>query len=145
MSAQTQRSITLRRTGPGQLVATNGDGLELPVGSGPDTFTPVELLLVALGSCTALDVEALTRRRAEPDSFDVDVRADSVRDESGNHLEGVEVTFRVTFPAGPDGDAARKVLPVAVARSHDRLCMVSRTIERETPVHTRIDDSSPGS
>lgn len=138
MSADTQRTVTLRRTGAGQLVARNAAGLELAVGSGPDTFSPVELLLVALGGCTALDVDALTNRRAEPESFEVDVRAERVRDEAGNHLTGIEVVFRVSFPEGDAGDAARQVLPQAVARSHDRLCTVSRTIELATPVSTRI-------
>jgi putative redox protein len=49
------------------------------------------------------------------------------------------VTFRVAFPAGEAGDAARAVLPDIVRQSHDRLCTVSRTIELGTPVSTRIE------
>ena len=48
------------------------------------------------------------------------------------------MTFRVRFPAGPEGDAAREVLPEAVQRSHDRLCTVGRTVELGTPVVTHI-------
>jgi uncharacterized OsmC-like protein len=139
MSGDTLRSVSLRRTGPGQFVATNTHGVELAMGSGGEkAFSPVELLLAALAGCTALDVEALTSRRAEPDSFELRATADKVRDESGNRLENLNVTFTVSFPAGEAGDAARAVLPAMVAKSHDRLCTVTRTIERGTPVTPHI-------
>ena len=49
------------------------------------------------------------------------------------------MTFRVRFPDGPEGDAARALLPDAVHRSHDRWCTVSRTVELPTPVSTHVD------
>jgi uncharacterized OsmC-like protein len=97
------------------------------------------LLLIALGGCTAADVDALTSRRAEPEEFQVEVRGDKIRDESGNRLENLEVIFRVRFPAGDAGDSARAVLPDMVAKSHDRLCTVSRTVELRTPIKTLIE------
>ena len=101
-------------------------------------FTPTELLLAAIGACTAIDVATLTARRAEPDTFEVQVDAEKVRDEGGNRLADLVVTFSVAFPAGEGGDAARQLLPEAVRRSHDRLCTVSRTVELGTPVVTRV-------
>lgn len=139
MSDDTLRSVTLRRTASGQLVATNVRGGELTIGHDDTDFTPVELLLTALAGCTALDVDALTSRRAEPESFEVTASGDKIRDEDGNRLENVEVVFRVKFPDDERGDAARAVLPDMVARSHDRLCTVSRTLERATPVNTHLD------
>jgi uncharacterized OsmC-like protein len=141
MSDETLRSVSLRRTGAGRFVATNARGVELPMtgGGSEDTFSPVELLLAAIAGCTALDVEALTSRRAEPDSFELRAAANKVRDEAGNRLENIAVTFTVTFPAGEAGDAARSVLPAMVAKSHDRLCTVTRTVERGTPVTSRIE------
>ena len=97
------------------------------------------MLLVAIGGCTAVDVDVLTSRRAEPDSFEIAVDAEKVRDTAGNHLTGLQVTFRLTFPAGEQGDKARELLPDAVRKSHDRLCTVSRTVELGTPVATRIE------
>lgn len=140
MAADTLRSITVRRTGAGRLVATNDRGLELPMGSGDDAFSPVELLLAGLAGCTGLDVEAITARRAEPETFELTATADKVRDESGNYLENVQVVFRVEFPDGESGEAAREVLPQAMQRSHDRLCTVTRTVERVTPVTYRLAD-----
>ncbi len=135
-----QRAVTIERTAPGRHAAVNGRGGRITVGRGDDAaFTPTELLLAAIGGCTAIDVDILTSRRAEPESFTVTVGGEKVRDADGNHLTGIKVTFRIAFPDGPPGDAARAVLPDAVLRSHDRLCTVGRTVELGTPVRTRID------
>lgn len=107
-------------------------------GEGTD-FTPVELLLASIGGCTAVDVDILTSRRAEPDRFEVLVDAEKVRDAAGNHLTDLLVTFRISFPDGEQGDKARALLPDAVRKSHDRLCSVGRTVELGTPIATRIE------
>lgn len=140
MNDQTWRSVRVRRTAAGRFVATNAKGVELTVSSqDDDAFSPVELLLAAIAGCTALDVDALTSRRAEPESFELQAGGDKLRDGSGNHLANLEVVFELAFPPGEGGDAARSVLPDLVARSHDRLCTVTRTIERATPVRFRIE------
>ncbi len=54
-------------------------------------------------------------------------------------MTDIVVTFRIAFPSGADGDAARTVLPEAVQRSHDRLCTVGRTVELGTPITPRIE------
>jgi putative redox protein len=134
------RSLTVERVGAGTFAAVNERGGRIVLGGGAGAeFTPVELLLAAIAGCTAIDVDILTSRRAEPDKFEISVDADKVRDEAGNHLENIEVTFRLAFPAGEGGDKARAILPEAVRRSHDQLCTVSRTVELATPVATRID------
>jgi putative redox protein len=134
------RSVRLQRVQTGRYTATNVRGGQISVSTGEDTdFTPVELLLVAMGGCTGADVDFLTARRAEPDHFEVFVDAEKVRDEHGNHLTDLVMTFRVSFPDGEAGDQARVVLPDAVQKSHDRLCTVSRTIELGTPIATRTE------
>jgi len=134
------RGVRIERIGPNRYIAGNGHGGQITVGSGNGAhFTPVELLLAAIGGCTAIDVDILTSRRAEPDAFEVLVDAEKVRDEPGNHLTGLLVTFRVSFPDGEAGDRARAILPDAVKKSHDRLCTVSRTVELGTPIATRIE------
>ena len=138
MTDDTKRWVTIQRTGAGRYVATNARGMKLALG-GDEGFSPVELLLTALAGCTAADVDALTSRRAEPEEFQVEARGDKIRDESGNRMENLEVVFSVRFPAGDPGDAARAVLPDMVAKSHDRLCTVSRTVELATPIKTLIE------
>ncbi len=133
-----QRTVSLSRLEHGRYAATNVRGTTLTFGHGQtDEFTPVELLLVAIAGCTAVDVDFLTSRRAEPTSFEVTSTGRKIRDEAGgNRMTDLEVTFRVTFPAGPDGDRAREMLPRALELAHDRLCTVSRTVELGSPVTT---------
>jgi putative redox protein len=134
------RGVTIRRVSSGRFTATNERGGQVTFGSGDEAdLSPVDLLLAAIGGCTAMDVDVLTSRRAEPESFEISVDAEKVRDAEGNHLTDIVLTFRVVFPDGPAGDAAREILPDAVRKSHDRLCTVSRTVELGAPVGTRIE------
>ncbi len=136
----THRQVTIERIANSRYTVTNERGGQITVGSGDGAdFTPVELLLTAIGGCTAIDVDILTSRRAEPDSFAVEVGAEKVRDSAGNRLTDITVTFRITFPEGDGGDRARALLPDAVKRSHERLCTVSRTVELGTPITPLIE------
>jgi putative redox protein len=141
MADTARRAVELQRIGEHRFRATNerGGTLEFASAGGPE-FTPIELLLVALGGCSALDVEYITGRRAEAATFAVTAAGDKVRDDDGNHLINLSLTFQVEFPAGESGDAARTVLPDALRKSHDRLCTVTRTVELGTPVLTRLAD-----
>ena len=141
MSEDTHRQVTIERITNSRYTATNARGGQMIIGSGDgNDFTPVELLLTAIGGCTAIDVDILTSRRAEPDSFSVEVGAEKVRDDKGrNLLEDIVVTFRIRFPDGEGGDKARALLPEAAKRSHERLCTVSRTVELGTPIASRIE------
>ncbi len=134
------RSVRLERIENSRYVVSNDRGGQISIGKGEGTdFTPVDLLLAGIGGCTAVDVDILTSRRAEPDAFEVLVDAEKVRDDAGNRLTDILVTFRIRFPDGERGDAARARLPDAVRKSHDRLCTVSRTVELGTPIGTRIE------
>jgi len=135
----THRWVTLDRLDEGVYLARNARGGEVRFGSkGGDAFTPVELLLAAIAGCSAVDVDVVTGRRSPAETFGARVDAHVVRDDEGNRLRDIELTFTVTFPAGEAGDAAREILPRAVRTSHDRTCTVSRTIEAGTPVTVRI-------
>lgn len=137
--SDTLRTVTVDRVGTGSYTATNARGGVIAFGSGDgEGFTPVELLLAALGGCTAIDADVATSRHAEPLRFSVSVRGDKIADEEGSRMENLAVTFHVEFPEGPEGDRARAILPRAVKLSHDRLCTVSRTVERGTPVSSTI-------
>jgi len=132
--------VAIDRVGVGKYTATNERGGTISVGDGSGgDFTPVELLLTAIAGCTAIDVDLITSRRAEPDSFRVEADANKARDESGNHLTDIVVTFKIAFPGDSGGDNARAILPDIVKKSHERLCTVSRTIELGTPVTPRIE------
>lgn len=142
MAAETFRSVDIERTSVGHYVARNVRGGSVEFGTGlPDdpAFTPVELLLAAIAGCTAADVDFVVSRRAEPTEFTVKASGDKVRDEQGaNRMVNLTVEFTVAFPDGEAGDNAREALPRSVKMSHDRLCVVSRTVELESPIETVI-------
>jgi len=135
------RSVTMTRTAHGEFDVTNARGGTIHIGTGEtDDFTPVELLLTAIAGCSAVDVDFITSKRAEPTEFTATSAGVKAKDPvKGNHMTDLEVTFRVRFPEGPEGDKAREMLPRAIAQSHDRLCTVSRTVQLGTPITMRED------
>ena len=129
------RAISMERVEKGVFEVTNARGGTMRIGGGDSAdFTPVELLLTAIAGCSAVDVDFITVKRAEPETFRVEATGEKVRDDDGNHLQDLNVRFSVTFPEGEGGDRAREMLPKAIAMSHDRLCTVSRTVELGTPI-----------
>ncbi|MDZ5662111.1 OsmC family protein [Nocardioides sp. S-58] len=131
MTDDSLRSIEVTRIGPARFKATNARGGETFFGTGGDDpdFTPVELLLAAIAGCSALDVEAITHKRTTSTTFEVHAEGHKVRDDLGNHMTGLRVSFDVRFPDGPEGDAARDRVQAAIEMSRDRLCSVSRTVQ----------------
>ncbi len=140
MSDNTLRSIEMTRLAKGRYEATNSRGGRLVLGQGGtgEEFSPVELLLVAIAGCSAIDVDFIVAKRAEPTRLDVRMTGDKIRDELGNRLTNLALSFDVEFPDDEAGRAAYDVLPRAVQQSHDRLCTVSRTVEVGTPIEARI-------
>ncbi len=129
-------TVSLRRLDLTHYEATNGRGARIEVG-GEGNFSPVELLLAAIAGCTAVDVDVMTSRRAAPEVFEV-VSSGRKSTEGGNHMEDLQVTFRLRFAEGPDGDKARARIDPAVRASHERDCTVSRTVELGTPIRFKV-------
>jgi putative redox protein len=135
MDDDTLRWLDLTQIGEGRYKAVNRRGGVLPIGSGDDPdFTPVELLLAALAGCTAIDVGAITGKRAQPESFQIHTTGHKIRDDGGSHLVGLNVSISITFPEGEAGDRAREVLPRAVQQTADRICTVGRTLQLGTDI-----------
>ena len=135
MAGPSDRSVEITRESLGHYEAVNPRGGRLRFSAGEsEDFTPVELLLTALAGCGAIDVDLITGKRAAASSFQVRATGDKVRDEGGNHLTNLRVTFEITWPEGEEGDLAREVLPRTLAQVRDRLCTVSRTVTLGEPV-----------
>ena len=132
-----ERRVELTRRSRLKMTATNNRGGTLDFGDEEaGEFTPVELLLVAIAGCTGMDVDAITRQagRAGAVRRHGHRRQDPRRERQPSDQHRGD--FSVVFPEGEAGDAARDVLPIAIQKSHDRLCTVSRTVELGTPVNT---------
>jgi uncharacterized OsmC-like protein len=143
MSGDSHRAVQLSRLGRHHFQATNSRGGTLSFGNTQrGEFTPVELLLVAIAGCSAMDVDAITVKRSEPARFQVTCSGHYTRSVHGNHITDIQVDFDVEFPDSEGGQAAADVLEIAIRKSHDRLCTVTRTVELATPVGARLQGES---
>lgn len=129
-------TVVVERESAGSYVARNGRGGEIRFTTGEDgSFTPTELLLAAIAGCSSVDVDTLTSRRAEPETFAATITANRDKDETGrSYVTDITLGFALTFPEGDAGDKARDVFPEAVRMSHERLCTVANTVRKGTDV-----------
>jgi putative redox protein len=108
------------------VTVTNKHGTELLVDiEGERGLSPLELLLAALGSCSAVDFAILMRKQrdpVEPLHLEVDGDKEEYR------MEWLRVTYHVH-----DGADERKV-ERARSRVANDVCTVSRTLASGTPV-----------
>jgi uncharacterized OsmC-like protein len=127
--------ITVERTADG-FVAGNGRGAELNFGTGgADTsFTPVELLLAALGGCNIVTVEPLTAQRGHRlVRLAATVESEKI---TPNRLGTITMTYDIELPPG-DPDAAQVFHDVAL-RVHAKACTVSTALESETEIDLKL-------
>lgn len=112
--------------------AVNGRGAAVAIGDG-DTegaFTPVELLLAALGGCELVTVEPLTAKRGHRMArLAATVQADKV---ATSTLGTITVTYDVELP---EGDAeAEDVLKAVAGRVHEKYCTVGSALREPMKV-----------
>ena len=128
------KTISLTRRATGKYTATNADGATIDFG-GEGQFSPVDLLLAALAGCSAIDVDVVTSRRAEPTRFELTASGEKVTDEDGGkRLDNVRLAFDVDFADDEQGTQARGLVDRLIQLSHEKDCTVSRTIEHPTDV-----------
>jgi putative redox protein len=123
-------SVRVERTDDGGFVARNDRGAQVAIG-GPSedgVFSPVELLLAALGSCEIVTVEPLTADRGHRlVKLAATVEAEKV---APTRLGTITVTYDVELPPGDD-DAAKVFADVA-HRVHENHCTVGRALREVT-------------
>jgi putative redox protein len=127
--------VTVARTDDG-FVASNDRGAELVFGTGGDdaSFTPVELLLVALAGCNIVTVEPLTAQRGHRlIRLAATVHAEKIKP---NQLGLITMTYDIELPSG-DPDAARVFHDVAL-RVHQKACTVSTALETVSEVELEL-------
>ncbi|GAA0277383.1 hypothetical protein GCM10009527_087180 [Actinomadura nitritigenes] len=123
--------VRVERTEDG-FQAVNGRGARVAIGDG-DTegaFTPVELLLAALGGCELVTVEPLTAQRGHRMArLAATVQAEKVET---SKLGTITVTYDVELPEGDD--KAEDVLKAVAKRVHERYCTVGNALKEPMKV-----------
>ncbi|POM24185.1 OsmC-like protein [Actinomadura rubteroloni] len=123
--------VEVRRTEDG-FEAVNDRGARVAIGA-PDeagVFSPVELLLAALGGCELVTVEPLTAQRGHRMvRLAATVSAEKV---ASNRLGTITLTYDVELPEGDE--KAAEVLAAVAHRVHERYCTVGTALREPTAV-----------
>ena len=121
------------------ITAVNVRGVRLPIGSGreSDLFNPVELLLAAIGGCSAIDFAEVLARRGHPlAALVIETGGYKAEDQ---RLESITVRYELPEDVYvPDEDLA-----VARRLTAEVLCTVSRTVELASPVDHIVVRATP--
>jgi putative redox protein len=125
-------TVTVERTADGGYLARNDRGTEIRMtGTGGPEFSPVELLLAALGGCNIVTVEPLTAQRGHRlPRLAAHVTAE--KKERPSRLVSITMTYDVELPAGDE--KARPVFESVAERVHERYCTVSAALRDTVPV-----------
>ncbi len=94
--------------------------------------TPIELLLIALGSCTGVDVVSILKKKRERvTAYRVEVRGER-RDEHPRRYERMEVHHIVT-----GHNLSEKSLAQAIELSETKYCSVAATLKPTVEILSR--------
>lgn len=98
-----------------------------------DGPSPVELVLMALCSCTSVDVVSILQKKREPlTGLTVTAHA-SRRDEHPRSFQSIRLVYKVT------GVVNRKAVEDAVALSKNKYCSVSAMLTGTASIHAEIE------
>jgi putative redox protein len=120
------RRLSLVANEDGTVVVTNRHGTQITVDlHGKSGLTPLEMLLAALGSCSAVDIVELMRKQRDPVTpLAVDV--EGLKDDQRMQW------LRVTYHVGAEVDDRK--FERARSKTAEDLCTVSRTLTHGCPV-----------
>lgn len=114
-------------------IAPSGHALIIDAGAEKTASSPMELVLMALCSCTASDVVSILRKKREP-FISVEVFADSERaPEPPKVFTKVKLVYRVS------GQVARKSVEDAVRLSVEKYCSVGAMLEKAVEISFTIE------
>lgn len=125
--------VQIRRSAPAKFVATNARGAEITIGRSQDgaDFSPVELLMAALGACATLSADSIISRRLGQDA-PIDMVVTAEKDVEADRLTSVETKFDLDM--SPLSEADQATLVKLVTKAVELTCTVSHTVEPGTPV-----------
>lgn len=88
-------------------------------------FRPMQLLLAALGSCSAIDiVSILKKQKQRADSFTIEIEGEREKDRVPSLWKNITVKFYL------EGNLENEKVERAVALSIEKYCSVAETLRR---------------
>ena len=138
----TIRTVIIEHVGESNFVASTGTGRRIEFGAAERGFhSPVETVLVALGSCSAMDVISIaTKKRQVLDAYRIHVRGDQ-RSAYPQVYTEIEVIHEISGP-----DISRAAIRRAIELSATKYCPVNAMLSAgATVVHHayRIHSTGP--
>lgn len=132
-------NVSIKRTNDAfQMTGTNGSGKQVIIdasaqaGGNGSGVSPMEMVLMAIGSCSSIDIIDILKKQNEPIG-ELDVSIDGKRAETVPKVfTDVKVTFAFKGDLNP-----RKVLR-AVNLSMEKYCSVSKMIEKAANISSIV-------
>ena len=119
--------------------ATNDSGNSLLMDASPDIgghgkgMRPMQLLLSAVGGCSAVDVIIILKKQKQQiDSFEIEVEGEREKIEEYSLFRTITLHFKIKGKVDPD-KAER-----AVKLSIEKYCSVSKTLEPTAKINYKI-------
>lgn len=104
-----------------------------PAGGKGRGMTPMELLLVAMGGCTAMDVISILRKkRQHPLRFEVHLRGEK-RGEHPQAYQKIEITYHLWGPDLNYASAQR-----ALELSEEKYCSVGASLKEQVEIKSSL-------
>lgn len=117
----------------------SGSGFQMPIGTKPesggdnDGFRPMELLLLGMAACTAMDViSILHKKRQEVSTFEVSVQGERAEEHPKVFTE-IEVEYKV---GGPNVELA--AVERAVELSETKYCSAIATLGKTARIRSKV-------
>ncbi len=114
-------------------IASSGHAMVVDAGEKKSAPGTMELVLVALCSCTAVDVVTILRKKREPFTR-IEVSAEGERaPEPPRVYTAIKLRYRVS------GEVSRKAVEDAVRLSKEKYCSVSAMLQKTARVEAEIE------
>lgn len=114
------------------MVASNEYGNTIHIDGAPENSQgarPMQLLLMAVGSCSAIDVIGILKKQKQP-LEDIKIEVDGEREKTGTYSLFKKIHIHYKFY----GDIDKKKAERAINLSLDKYCSVSKTLEKTADI-----------
>jgi putative redox protein len=94
--------------------------------------SPMELVLMSVAACSAIDMISILKQRQEITSFKAEVEGERVQVGEAKPFKNIQVVFYL------EGDIKEDKAAKAAQLSFEKYCSVSKTIEPTATIHHKV-------